>query len=348
MAIPSIPKPLILLPLMYYSRGLDTQDDDLVFKLRAAFYTVHAIIISVIVYLYLQASAYAAHKEAKVTVFVQLSANPFDTGGKKKYNETVLGTHMLTTTRNLLGSTLFMVAVQTGFHFYKGTISGLMIQAIMGPMNFLENPMVKFFLLGEADAVECKKREELTDDDEVVDAEGNPVGASKAVTATPVAVAKAPRNFEDVLLDTWDMGAEADVGPLMAALMKQNVNYQTKDGNDWTPVMIMAGLGVKETASALGTMKDLGADLSVVDAEGWNALHWSAFHGSAQAAKVLMSADGFDGASIGIHLVKDKEGKTPLEHAKAEGNEDVVAVISSYVSGKDDSKENSNGLRKRK
>merc|ERR1712127_200047 len=115
---------------------------------------------------------------------------------------------------------------------------------------------------------------------------------------------------------------------------------------------IMAGVGVKETATALQTMKGLGADPSVVDAEGWNALHWSAFHGSAKAAEVLLSADGYDGVSIGLHLVQDKEGKTAAEHAAAEDNQDVLKIIDVAVSPKSGSggeeKISNDGLRKRK
>lgn len=362
MAIPSIPKPLVLLPLIYFSRKLDTEDDDLTFKLRAAFYTIHALMITTVVYLYLQASAFAGTREGQARVFYTASASPFaDPNAKKKWTEVALGVHMLTTLRNLLGSTCFMILIQTGVHWYKGAIGGLLIQSIMGPLNFLDNPMVKYFIFGEKEALDTKKEDELGDNDEIVDKEGNTVSAisgSSSSTSTAVTTKKSttsePKTFEDVLLDTWDNGAEADIKPLMTTLNKQNINYKTIESS-WTPVMVLAGLGVKETKSALKTMKNLGADLAMVDAEGWNALHWSAFHGSGAAAEVLLSPTGFDGVSIGLHLVKDKEGKTALDHAIAEDNQDVVKVIERQV-GSGGSSSNSrseegktdDGLRKRK
>ena len=53
----------------------------------------------------------------------------------------------------------------------------------------------------------------------------------------------------------------------------------------------------------------------------------SAFHGSADAAKVLLAKDDYDGITIGLHKVTDKEGKTAVDHAKEEGNDDVAKVI---------------------
>ena len=73
----------------------------------------------------------------------------------------------------------------------------------------------------------------------------------------------------------------------------------------------------------------------------------AAFHGSADAAKVLLSKSDYDGIALGLEKVADKEGKTAFVHAKDEGNDDVAKVIEEAevpdVSGTADE-----GLRKRK
>jgi len=352
MAIPSIPKPLIMLPLMYFSRKLDSEDLDLVFKLRAAFYTIHAVLLSLGVVLYLYTATLLKNKDtAGKKVFVSPAASPFaDPNAKKKYNEVEFGAHVWSALKSLIGGTCFHIFLQTALFWYKGTIGGLFIQSIMAPINFLENPLTKFFFFGDKAAFATKQKEDLTDEDEIVDAEGNPVGGVSAAAA--IENKKEPvKTFEDLMLDTWDLGAEADIRPLMAALTADNINFQSGESS-WTPIMIMAGVGVKETATALQTMKGLGADPSVVDAEGWNALHWSAFHGSAKAAEVLLSVDGYDGVSIGLHLVQDKEGKTAAEHAAAEDNQDVLKIIDVAVSpdsgSSGEEKISNDGLRKRK
>ena len=53
----------------------------------------------------------------------------------------------------------------------------------------------------------------------------------------------------------------------------------------------------------------------------------AAFHGSADAAKVLLAKGDYDGIALGLHKVADKEGKNALTHAKDEGNNDVEKVI---------------------
>jgi ankyrin repeat protein len=76
-------------------------------------------------------------------------------------------------------------------------------------------------------------------------------------------------------------------------------------------------------------------------------LHWSAFHGSASGAKCLLEVYG---VSAGLQDVKDKEGKTPLQHAKDEANDDVVKIIEEICANAGDDKglADKDGIRKRK
>jgi ankyrin repeat protein len=111
--------------------------------------------------------------------------------------------------------------------------------------------------------------------------------------------------------------------------------------------MILAAIGVATTKECLNKCKSLGGNPAAVDKEGWNALHWAAYHGSPAGATYLLSDDGYGGIKLGLADAKDKEGKIPLDHAKAEGNTEVVTIIenamaSGEVPASDD------GLRKRK
>lgn len=233
-----------------------------------------------------------------------------------------------------MASTLFGLAITIGLHYYKGMVMGLAIQACMAPLNLFENPLVKALIFGKGLRIEDKifdekSLQDLTLEDEVVDGQGNPVvragvAASQNTTLTDqktegTATSAAPASFEDILLDTWDMGSKADLGPLMKAINKKNCNYQTKESR-WTPLMILAGLGAKGTPSAIRQVKELGANPAITDGEGWNALHWAAFHGSVEAAKELRKETKLLSST-------DKEGKTPAEMARQEGNDDVADVF---------------------
>jgi Ankyrin repeats (3 copies) len=228
-----------------------------------------------------------------------------------------------------------------GLHWYKGMIVGIAMQTIMGPVTLLENPLVKALLLGsgireDAKIFDEKKSNELTPEDEVVDESGNPI--VRAADAT--AIGDSSSSFEDVVLDTWDAGNKADIAAFMSAVNEKNCNYRTKESG-WTPLMILSGLNAKGTASAIRQIKELGGDPAITDAEGWNCLHWAAFHGSIEAAKELAK-------DYSLLSVKDKEGKLPLEMAKAEGNDDVAKFLETCTETESTSKNNSDGLRKRK
>lgn len=260
-----------------------------------------------------------------------------DPNAKKKYTEIAYNAHVLATARSLVGSTLFGVCLTVGLHIYKGMVMGLAIQTIMAPFNLAENPLVRALLwkAGEFNPQDRifdeKYLAELGPDDEVVDDQGNVVvrrvtadgtGANTAAAANSDGGKKPePKALEDVLLDTWDAGSKADLGPLLAALDSKNVNHQTKEDH-WTPLMILAGLGAKGTAGALRTvLEELKANPALQDKEGWNAMHWAAFHGSAEGARTLCQL------CPALLAIKDKEGLTPLETARKEKNETVVEII---------------------
>lgn len=223
-----------------------------------------------------------------------------------------------------------------GLHYYRGMVMGLAIQAVMAPLNLIENPLIKALFLGNGLSAEGrifgeKTVTELTENDEIVDEQGNSVvrqavqSESAATTAAAATAGKTTtQTLEEILLDTWDAGSKADLAPLMAALNKKNCNYQTKE-DSWTPLMVLAGLGAKGTASAIRQLLDgLGANPAICDKEGWNALHWAAFHGSIEGAKELRK-------EVKLLSSKDKEGLTPLEIARKENNDLVADIFEAAV-----------------
>lgn len=232
---------------------------------------------------------------------------------------------------------------------YKGMVMGLAIQSIMAPLNLLENALVKALVLGkgirEEDKIFGEKEAgDLTEQDEVVDEGGNVVvrtlsGSGAAGANATSGSSKSKKSFDDVLLDTWDEGNKADIAPLVAEINRKNCNYQVKESG-WTPLMILSGLGAKGTAKAIRDVIDLGGNPAIADVEGWNAMHWAAFHGSAEAARVLRDEGK-------LYQVKDKEGKTPIDFARAEGNKDVVKVLEELEISTE-SKTSDEGIRKRK
>lgn len=354
----AINKMFVMLPLMYGARKLDSEDPEIIFMLRCSYLTIQVLTIIATVYMYYKAKKLNSGKDSEKILYVPAPASPFQDPNepKKKFTQVVYGPHLVQSARSLIGSTLTGILFTGGLHIYRGVIAGLAMQSVMGPLNFLENPVTKLIFFGSDNPFDAKEESELDDDVEIVDGNGQPVELKKENNSIMEKPTEEKKTFEDILLDTWDEGEKADLSDVMAAVNKSNVNFQVKsDNHNWTALMIISGLGhgVKGVTSSMKQLKALGADPKIIDSEGWNALFWTAFHGNAEAAKVLLSETekgGFDGVNLGLHLVKDKDGKTAVEHGKEEGNNDVVDVILAAVgTGSECKPEDADeGIRKRK
>jgi len=348
----------VLLPVMFAARKLDGEDPKTVFLIRCTYFSVQAIMVFLVIYLYSQSKKVFNSKYKDVSIYIPSPPQPFsEKNAKPQYKKVKLGEHVMSIARSLLASTFFGFVLTTGLHFYKGVIIGLSMQTIMSPFNLFENVLTKAFLfnstLKRLDLKELKHifgaklREELTNHDEVVDERGEIVAIEKSFDAGKDKMQK--KCFEDILLDTWDEGSKANMKPFLDSVERKNVNTKLSDSG-WTPIMIIAAIGVKETVNILEKLKNLGANPGIVDGEGWNALHWAAFHSSVDGAKFLLCTSGFDGVTLGLNLTKNKEGKTPLDLATDENNFDVVKVIEDAISLRVKSKNSTDqcGLRKRK
>lgn len=335
--MPEFNKMYVLLPVLYFSRTMDDNDPDTVFKLRLTYGIVQTVTIGIILYMYVQA-LYITQTNSTL-IYVPAPTMPFaDPSGKKKYTQIAYGTHVLSTVRSLLLSTLFGMAMTLGLHFYRGVIMGMAIQAVMGPFNLLENSIVKaYFVTGTIRSMgtmspddrvfDEKLPQDLTEHDEIYDERGNLVPLRQIQqmameTSTLSSSSSGKRPLEEILLDTWDAVAKADISELMLALNKRNCNYQTRD-NQWTALMILSGLrGASGTGEAITrVVKEFHANVDLRDRDGWNALHWAAFHGNADAAHELIR--------LAPHLVheKDNEGKTPYDTAQSEENDILAKMI---------------------
>merc|ERR1740124_1943932 len=195
----------------------------------------------------------------------------------------------------------------------------------MGPLNLTDNALVKALVLGgkrregtlkpEDKIFKEKTVDELTAEDEIVDSSGN-------------AIVRKKKSFEEILLNIWDSGADksaapVDITPLMDEINKSNCNFKTEE-KGWTSLMILCGLGVEGCngcISAIQRVISIGGDPAVKDSDGWNTMHWAAFHNSVEVAKVLSSSNG------SLWKEMDAEGKKPLEVALAENNIEVSKFL---------------------
>jgi len=314
----------VMLPVLYLSRKLDGEDENIIFLLRCSYAFVQTLLILGIAYVIrkvINVTALAPWMQTCI-VYIPNPVPPFpapDPNAKKQYKETTLAKHLLNTAYSLLKSTLGGVCVTVALHLYKGMVVGLAMQSAMGPLNLYDNVLAKAILTRQSGNINSSSwRElrlfgekydgELEEDDEIIDEEGNLIVMKKMT-------------MMEVLRNVWDIGQNADVGPLLSRLNKGNIN--TRNDMGWTPFMCLAAIGVKDADDALQSLKEMGADPTIVDNEGWNALHWTAFHNSVKGTQFLLT----EFAGKGLENAVDKEGKLPLDHAKDEKNPEIAKLI---------------------
>jgi ankyrin repeat protein len=84
------------------------------------------------------------------------------------------------------------------------------------------------------------------------------------------------------------------------------VNIRTSGG--WNPLMHASATGNFSLAREL---LSLGANVNHVENDGWSALHFATFEGSAD------------------HTMKTSNGNTALDIARSEKHEDIITILSS-------------------
>ena len=76
----------------------------------------------------------------------------------------------------------------------------------------------------------------------------------------------------------------------------------------------------------VNNLLQLKADTSLVDEEGWNCIHWAAYHSNVGAVEVMLEG-GAVRSVIDLLLVQNKDKLTPLDLAVKEGNNDFAAWL---------------------
>lgn len=325
----AIVKLVVMFVVMYLSRKLDGEDKQTIFILRCLYGTVQLSIIVGVAFIINKVQSISTSPWMQgCVVYVPMPVPPFPPpapDAKKQYKQSTLSKTLISTAFSLLKSSGTGILITVGLHLYKGMIVGLAMQSVMAPFNLYDSKLVMAVLknqFGDFSLQSWKKLRlfeekyegELTIQDEIVDENGNLIIFKEV-------------KVEDVLQDVWDDGENANVWRLMGMLNKSNINCVTEKG--WTPIMIMAALNMKNSSDylAMVELKKMGADPTITDDDGENALHWAAYHGSRKGVQFLMK----EYAGKGLEDVKNKEGKLPLDHAKShaktEKNEDIVKLM---------------------
>ena len=84
---------------------------------------------------------------------------------------------------------------------------------------------------------------------------------------------------------------------------------------------------IQDHPESLAALIELGAQVDAPDNAGMTALHWSAWRGAAEPARLLLGS-GAD------PTLKDQKGKIPLDYARESGNSELVTLLEMAMANK--------------
>ena len=225
--------------------------------------------------------------------------------------------------QQLLTQTMMGLGMIALVHFKFGVKQPLFLQSVMAPVNLYENGVFKKMILGSKDRVWGEKLPGEQGATETVEGD-----AAAAATTTALPETKEDDSIDAKILSTWDAGKSANVDKLVSSMTKENINHQTGEGQ-WTALMVVSGLknGTEKHVKALIA---LGADITLTDEDGCNALHWAAFHNRPPCAQALLN--GKDSEAI-QSIMKQKSGEdaTPIEVAQENNNDEIIKLLQKAV-----------------
>lgn len=338
---------VVMLPLLFLMNKVDFENEETLFLARVAFAVAQLVALGAAVYV----KNVVQVKNDTRKIFVPGQKSPFDQSPNfDDLTETTYVAYESQKAGEFLKQTMIGGAIAAFVHFKMGVNQVMVIQAVMAPFNLYDNPLVRAYVLRRSEGRLWNERLEGESNEEAAAASGIPATATAAAATTKTSVKKTKsigQTPEEAIAKVLAAGVDADFDELWDAV-KGAVNAKTKE-DQWTALMVACGSPI-DTDEFIRKVIAAGADVTAVDGDGWTALHWSAFHGRPEAAETLLASCSSDKLDV-LLAATASDGRTALEVAKGEENDDVVAVIKSFREGAPASSANdgdSNELRQRK
>uniref|UniRef100_A0A7S2B3M5 Uncharacterized protein n=1 Tax=Octactis speculum TaxID=3111310 RepID=A0A7S2B3M5_9STRA len=314
---------LVMIPIMMYAGKLDYKNEVILLRLRIAYFSAQAILLLCAAIMHFK----IASEDSKTKIFVREKDVLNPAGGK--YKETTYLAHAQAALASFAQQIVMGAAMTTFLHFKMNISQVLLMQSCMAPLTLFDSPIFKKYVLGSEGRVfnEKLEGEELDAVEEKVDDKETVTEAVEAEPADTCSV----EAFKELISKTWNDGNAGDLEALVNQMSTTNMDAQS-DSDLATALMVLAAggkadLGEKRT-KVIEKALAIGADVNVVDNDGWTALHWAAYHGRAEAAKAICSVEN----AKSLIEMTDSEKKTALDHAKEQKNQKCVDIINEAIS----------------
>ena len=111
--------------------------------------------------------------------------------------------------------------------------------------------------------------------------------------------------------------------------------------------MVLAGMPIDTCSLIQQLLKQKKIQVELTDNDGWNALHWCAYHNSPESAKVILSTISKSQLQV-LCAQSSEDGKSPLEVAHEQNNDTMVTILESFTDQTLDKPTKEETIRQRK
>lgn len=335
---------MVMLPMMWLMGKINFEEGNILFYARIAFFTAQFLQAAVALYIKMQVET-KADKQTKMLVPEAQAPSfsftpPENAPVSVPMNETTMYTHESAKVKELLTQCAMGACISSFIHFKFGVNQVVVIQSVMIPFNLFDQPLFKKYIR------RCERVWDEQTPGEVAQAKKIKAQVSKSLPKSD-----SNESFEPVLdakgaiVNAWDHPT-LENATLLFQMVKDSPNVVSPD-DGWTALMVLAGVPMDTCSLIQQLLKLEKTQVELTDNDGWNVLHWCAYHNSPESAKVILAT--ISKAKLKLLCSQASEdGKSPLEVAQEQKNDTMVTILESFTDQTLDEPTTDDTVRQRK
>ena len=141
-----------MLPLfagIYVSKQVNQEDPDHVFYVRVCFFTIQICTILMGLFIKSRAEARVGTEEGDKVIDVPFPVPPFGAAPDPPSEKMTVAAYDIKKAKDLIRETAMSSGIISLMHFKWSFVHPLVMTAVMGPMRAMENPLIKYYVLGQ-------------------------------------------------------------------------------------------------------------------------------------------------------------------------------------------------------
>jgi hypothetical protein len=141
-----------MLPLfagIYISKQVDQEDPQHVLFVRVCFFTIQACTLLAALYIKRCAAALEGTPAGDAEIDVPFPVPPFGSAPDPPSEKMSVAAYDAKKAKDFVRETLMSLGIMCLMHFKWGFVHPLVMTAVMGPMRVMENPLVKWYVMGQ-------------------------------------------------------------------------------------------------------------------------------------------------------------------------------------------------------